>query len=198
MKVREVPISKVVPYPGNPRIAGAAVAKVKASLQEFGFQQPIVVDGKWVIIAGHTRHAAALDLGMERVPVVVADGLSEAQARAYRIADNRTGAEAAFDPELLRVELADLAGTPLDLATLGFDVAELDTLLSAPEPEQRRARAAGLGTPVISYGLVFDDEGQQAVWFDFLRDLKGAMPQEETIAARLTRYLREAGYGAGP
>jgi ParB-like chromosome segregation protein Spo0J len=196
MRVRLVPIDAVHRYPGNPRRPRDAVAKVKASLREFGFQQPIVVDRNMVIIVGHTRHEAAGELGMEKVPVVVAADLTETQAKAYRIADNRTGAEAEFDLDKLRVEMSDLASDHVDLATLGFDVAELETLLAPPK--QANGRNPGLGTPIISYSLVFENEQEQATWFDFLRYLKREMPQEETIAARLTRFLTDGGFGTHP
>jgi ParB-like chromosome segregation protein Spo0J len=196
MKVQMLAIDRIVPYPGNPRTPKAAVSKVKASLKEFGFQQPIVVDANMVIIVGHTRHQAARELGLEKVPVVVAAELTETQAKAYRIADNRTGAEAEFDLNKLRIEMSELAAESADLSVLGFDVAELEQLMGVPtEPETRRGPRDG-DRRIISYSLIFDDESAQATWFDFLRFLKRSMPAEETISARLTRFLSEGGYGA--
>lgn len=91
------PAERVIPYARNPRTAtDTAVGKVAASIKEFGFRVPIIVDGEGVIIAGHTRLAAAQRLGLERVPVLVAADLSPAQVKAYRIADNRTGQEAGW------------------------------------------------------------------------------------------------------
>ena len=98
LKVEWWPTQRVTPYPHNPRkLAPGAVAKVAASLTEFGWRQPIVVDQDGVVIAGHTRLLAAQSLGQEAVPVHVACGLSAAQAKAYRIADNRTAAENTWD-----------------------------------------------------------------------------------------------------
>jgi len=197
VKVREVAIDAIKPYPGNPRRAKAAVSKVKASLAEFGFQQPIVVDKAMVIIVGHTRYQAARELGLTKVPVVVADALTDAQAKAYRIADNRTGAEAEFDLEKLAVELRDLQDLEYNIGTLGFDAAELDDLIGEKD-DGVPAEDPGLGNPVISYQLIFETEAEQAVWFDFLRWLKAEMPQQETISARLTRFLSEREYVSRP
>src|SRR3954467_15568559 len=97
MQIEMWSIDRVKPYDKNPRINDAAVDAVARSLQEFGWRQPIVVDEAGVIIVGHTRYKAALKLGYTEVPVHVATGLSPAQARAYRIADNQTAALSAWD-----------------------------------------------------------------------------------------------------
>ncbi len=118
-------IERVIPYARNPRLAPeAAIAKVAASIREFGFRQPIVVDGKGVVIAGHTRLAAAKRLGLERVPVLVAADLSPAQVKAYRIADNRTAQETGWERALLELELEDLRGLDFDLSLTGLDPLE--------------------------------------------------------------------------
>src|ERR1700752_792927 len=98
-------LSEINPYPGNPRINDQAVDAVAASIREFGFRQPIVVDEAGVIIAGHTRYKAALKLGLEKVPVHVATGLSAAQIKAYRIADNQTASLSQWNYDLLPLEL---------------------------------------------------------------------------------------------
>ena len=112
MQIELRDISTIVPYADNPRVNDAAVAAVAASLKEFGFRQPIVVDGDGVIVVGHTRWKGAQKLGMAQVPVHVAD-LTPAQARAYRIADNQTATIAEWDMDLLPLELAGLAGDGL-------------------------------------------------------------------------------------
>lgn len=122
--------SRCIPYARNARvIPESAVGKVAASIKEFGFKQPIVVDVEGVIIAGHTRLLAAERLGLESVPVLVADDLTPAQVKAYRLADNRTGQEATWDMELLGIELEDLAGLDIDLSLTGFDANELGPVL---------------------------------------------------------------------
>src|SRR5829696_1256395 len=120
MQVEQVAIERVVPYARNPRKNEAAVAKVAASIREFGFRQPIVVDRERVIIVGHTRLMAARVLGLATVPVHVAEGLTPAQVKAYRLADNRTHEEAEWDEELLSLELGELRDLDFDLGLTGF------------------------------------------------------------------------------
>ncbi|HUU68734.1 MAG TPA: ParB N-terminal domain-containing protein, partial [Planctomycetota bacterium] len=118
------------PYARNPRLNDKAVDAVAASLQEYGFRQPIVVDGEGVIIAGHTRWKAAKKLGLAKVPVHVAKDLTPEQVKAYRLADNRTGGIAEWDFEILPVELSELQSGGFDMALLGFKEEELGKLLS--------------------------------------------------------------------
>ena len=135
MKTNDWHLPKIIPYPGNPRINAEAVSTVAGSLQEFGAQQPIVVDADGVIIVGHTRLLAAQSLGWESFPVVVADGLTEAQVKAYRIADNRTGELAEWDAELLKIEIDGLLEMDIDLELTGFDDESLDELLGELDDE---------------------------------------------------------------
>src|SRR5687768_9899019 len=90
MKIELWSLSRIKPYPGNPRVNDAAVDAVARSIKEFGFRQPIVVDENGVIVVGHTRWKAAKKLGLKQVPVHVATDLTEAQLKAYRLADNKT------------------------------------------------------------------------------------------------------------
>ena len=122
-------IDDIRPYERNPRINDPAVDAVAASLTEFGFRQPIVIDADGVIVCGHTRWKAAKQLGLAKVPVHVARDLSDEQIRAYRIADNKTGELAEWDFEILPIEIAALAGGEIDMETLGFGGKELAQLL---------------------------------------------------------------------
>ncbi len=131
MDIEMRPLDSIRPYPGNPRINDAAVDAVVASIKEFGFRQPIVVDAEGVIVVGHTRFKAAKKMGLTEVPVHVATDLTPAQARAYRIADNQTAAIAEWDKLLLPVELTGLQADGFDLDVLGFDEEELSRWLSA-------------------------------------------------------------------
>src|SRR5687767_12521937 len=108
MLVELWPIERVKPYFRNPRVNDAAIDAVAASLKEFGWRQPIVVDTEGVIVVGHTRWKAAQKLGLAKVPVHIATDLSPQQIQAYRIADNQTATIAEWDKELLPLELADL------------------------------------------------------------------------------------------
>lgn len=130
LEIFKIATEKVIPYARNPRKNEEAVSKVAASIKEFGWRQPIVVDKDYVIIAGHTRLMAAQSLGLKEVPIHVAEDLSEAQVKAYRIADNRVADEAEWDYDLLKLELADLGNMDMDLSLLGFDPDELDDLLA--------------------------------------------------------------------
>jgi len=123
-------IDDIRPYERNPRINDPAVDAVAASLAEFGFRQPIVVDADGVIIVGHTRWKAAKKLGLAKVPVHVATDLTPEQVRAYRIADNKTGELAEWDFEILPIELAELREGGFDMAALAFDDEELAKLLN--------------------------------------------------------------------
>jgi DNA modification methylase len=129
MKVELWPLSRVKPYPNNPRVNDDAVDAVTASIREFGFRQPIVVDSDGVIIVGHTRWKAAQKLGLEKVPVHVAKDLTPEQIKAYRIADNKTNELAEWNLDLLPIELAGLQAANYDLGLLGFDPDELAKLL---------------------------------------------------------------------
>ena len=125
MQIESVALNKIIPYIRNPRKNENAVEKVASSIQEFGFRQPIVVDSKNVIIAGHTRFEAAKRLGLDLVPVHVADGLTEQQVKAYRIADNRVGQEAEWDYDLLKLELEEI----LKSDSTGFEDFEIEEIL---------------------------------------------------------------------
>jgi ParB-like chromosome segregation protein Spo0J len=129
MEVKLVSIDDVRPYEKNPRVNDGAVDAVAASLREFGFRQPIVVDEAGVIIVGHTRWKAARKLGLAKVPVHVAKDLSPEQVKAYRLADNKTAELAEWDMELLPIELKDLQAADFDLSLLGFGEEELAKLL---------------------------------------------------------------------
>jgi DNA modification methylase len=134
MKITLWLLEKITPYARNARkIPQAAVDKVAASIREFGWRQPIVVDREGVIICGHTRLLAAYKLGLSEAPVHVAENLTPAQARAYRLLDNRSHDETTWDDDLLGLELLDLRGMGVDLDLTGFDGREIDALLTNSE-----------------------------------------------------------------
>lgn len=112
-------IDEIIPYINNPRNNDAAVETVAASIKEFGFKQPIVIDKDGVIVAGHTRHKAAKRLGLATVPCIMADDLTEQQIKAYRLADNKVAELATWDAELLTINLDAI--TELDMVEFGFE-----------------------------------------------------------------------------
>lgn len=133
-RFEKVNIDRLVPYARNARThSKEQVLQLRASLREFGFVNPVIVDKDYNIMAGHGRILAAKEEGIAEVPCVFAEHLTEAQKRAYIIADNRLALNAGWDEEMLSVEIADLQGADFDLALLGFDDAELNKLLTDNE-----------------------------------------------------------------
>lgn len=113
-------VDELIPYVNNPRHNENAVDAVASSIKNFGFKQPIVIDSKNEIVAGHTRLLASKKLGLEEVPVIIADDLTEAQVKAFRLADNKVSELASWDYELLETELEELSFTDINLHELGF------------------------------------------------------------------------------
>ena len=121
MQIINKPIKELIPYEKNPRKNDEAVKYVKASIEQFGFKVPIIIDADGVIVAGHTRLKAAKELGMKEVPCIVADDLNEEQIRAFRLVDNKTGEAAEWNVELLNTELLDLEAN-FDMSDFGFEI----------------------------------------------------------------------------
>jgi DNA modification methylase len=129
-RFEKVNIDKLVPYVRNARThSKEQILQLRASLREFGFVNPVIVDKDLNIIAGHGRILAAKEEGITEVPCVFAEHLTEAQKRAYIIADNRLAMNAGWDMEMLSVEISELQGVDFDLSVLGFDEAELSKLM---------------------------------------------------------------------
>lgn len=121
MNIVEMRLDELKPYPNNPRKNDGAVEAVAESIREFGFKVPIIVDSDNTIVAGHTRLKAAEKLGLDTVPVIVADDLTEEQARAFRLVDNKTAELAGWDFAALEAELEALRD--FDMTAFGFDEA---------------------------------------------------------------------------
>jgi len=136
MQITEVAVEALIPYAKNSRTHDdAQVAQIAASIKEFGWTNPILVDGDKGIIAGHGRLMAARKLGLTKVPVIELKDMTEAQKKAYVIADNKLAMNAGWDMDFLKLELQDLEDADFDLSLTGFDDKELDALL-APEITQ--------------------------------------------------------------
>ena len=126
---KTVPTASLIPYVRNARThSPAQVDKIAASIREFGFLNPIITDGQNGIVAGHGRVMAAQKLGLDTLPTIDAAHLTEAQRRAYVLADNRTALDAGWDNDLLRIELQDLDAAGFDLTLTGFDLGEIAAL----------------------------------------------------------------------
>ena len=128
MNITDVKIDDITPYHDNPRVNTDAINVVKKSLSEFGFQQPLVLDKNNIIIVGHTRFAAAKELGFTDVPCFIADNLSEDKIKAYRIMDNKSAEYASWNYGLLTKEITDLLESDYDLEYTGFTDAELEDM----------------------------------------------------------------------
>jgi DNA modification methylase len=136
MQITEVAVEALIPYAKNSRTHDdAQVAQIAASIKEFGWTNPILVDGDKGIIAGHGRLMAARKLGLTKVPVIELKDMTEAQKKAYVIADNKLAMNAGWDMDFLKLELQELEDAEFDLSLTGFDDKELDQLL-APEIEE--------------------------------------------------------------
>lgn len=131
-KIELMEIEKIFPYINNPR-KNKDIDKIASSILEFGFQQPIVIDKNNVIIVGHSRYEASKKLGLNKVPVLKAD-LSEAQSKAYRIADNKLNELSDWDNELLSLELKELDSLDYDKDILGFNENDYNFILKEIEP----------------------------------------------------------------
>ena len=131
-EMKLVPLDKLIPYANNARThSPAQINKLRSSLREFGFINPVIIDRDYGIIAGHGRVLAAREEGISEVPCVFADHLTEAQKKAYILADNRMAMDAGWDEELLRIEIEALQAEAFDIGLTGFDESELSKLFDA-------------------------------------------------------------------
>ena len=123
MEIVNKKIEELIPYENNPRFNDDAVEYVAKSIKEFGFKVPIIIDKNNVIVAGHTRYKASLELGLEEVPTIVADDLTEEQVKAFRLADNKVSEKSSWNFELLDEELEDL---DINMEDFGFEDLKID------------------------------------------------------------------------
>lgn len=146
MNITEKPVEELIPYINNPRNNDNAVDAVASSIAEFGFKVPIVIDKNNIIVSGHTRLKAAKKLGLKTVPVVIADDLTDAQIKAFRLADNKVSEAAGWDFALLDLELEELAEMDFDMKDFGFDVdsilsdEDLDRFFTDAEPKEEKPK----------------------------------------------------------
>jgi DNA modification methylase len=148
LRVESIPLDRVLPYAANARThPDEQVAQIAASIAEFGFNVPVLLDDAGVLIAGHGRVLAARRLGLDAVPAIRLGHLTEAQARAYRIADNQIALNSGWDETLLAEELRALQADDMDLSLLGFDQETLDRLLDDTSFEENEAAAEAADQP---------------------------------------------------
>ena len=159
MKEREIQYcnpEELIPYEKNPRDNRAALDAIELSIEEYGFTNPILVNEEKVILAGHTRREAAILAGLEKVPYIVVDGLTEAQQKAYRLADNKLSELSIWDEDLLKEELEDLLDEDYDISLTGFSDVDLTDFLKDEEdlegiePEEPKEKKTTL--PMLRFG----------------------------------------------
>lgn len=179
MEIIWLPIQNVTRYENNPRDNARAVEKVAASIRDYGWQQPIVVDSQHVIIAGDTRYQAAQLLGLDSVPVLVASGLSPEKVRAYRLADNKTGEFAKWDDQKLAEELQSIMESIGSIELTGFSSGEYEALAmqaeaiiaELEEPETEPAPAPAVRQPTSDTATDAVDNAPE--------ELEGDTPEDE-------------------
>lgn len=132
-QIKYIKTEELIPYVNNPRTNDQAVDSVAASIKEFGFKQPIVIDKDKVVVAGHTRLKASKKLGLEEVPCIIADDLTEEQIKAYRLADNKVAESADWDLQKLELELKALED--VDMSQFGFDLEEFEDDIQIEEDD---------------------------------------------------------------
>ncbi len=195
MKIEMLPLDKILPYARNPRINAHAIDKVAASLKEFGFRQPIVVDSEMVIIVGHVRYEASRRLELKKVPVHIAEGLTREQVKAYRIADNRVGEESEWDNALLELEISELDSLEFDNSLLGFEDNELAEIGRAMQEEledgfdsegEKEIEEANTRATIGAYNFIIPRE-RYLTWIEEIKQQVGF--DKESIAAELQRRL---------
>lgn len=148
MKVEQRLVADLVPYARNSRTHDETqISQLAASIKEFGWMNPIIIDADGGLIAGHGRLMAAQKLKIEKVPCIVADHLTEAQRKAYVIADNRLAMSAGWDTELLKIEIQELSDMDFNLDLLGFEQMEIDELFGEPETEEVPPESIGGEVP---------------------------------------------------
>ena len=144
MKIETLKTTDLIPYARNSRThSEATVAQIAGSIREFGFTNPVLIDGENGIIAGHGRVMAAVKLGLDKVPCIRLGHLTETQKRAYIIADNKLALNSGWDEEMLGLELGDLREADFDLDVLGFDSFAIEQFLNPPERNDEAPESSG-------------------------------------------------------
>ena len=140
-KFAMVPVAELIPYAKNSRIHSAEqIERLRASMREYGFMSPVLIDAEKNIIAGHGRVIAASAEGVEQVPCVLVDHLSDAQRRAYIVADNKLAEMGSWDNSLLEIELSELGALGIDLAALGIAELKAPQIEELPPVEEKKSR----------------------------------------------------------
>jgi len=160
-------ISSIIPYARNSRThSDEQIAQIAASINEWGFTTPILIDESGEVIAGHGRLLAAQRLGLEEVPTMTAAGWSDAQKKAYVIADNKLALNAGWDDEILKIEMQELGDLNFDLTLTGFEIEEMASLFDLGEPiSEQNKTDVDVEVPENQMILTFESETILQEWF---------------------------------
>lgn len=181
------PIDRLVPYQKNSRThSQLQVQQIARSIQRFGFTNPILVDSEDGILAGHGRLAAARDLGLREVPVIVLDHLSQAERRAYLIADNQLALNAGWDTAVLQQEIAALSLADFELDVLGFDLDELNSIIDGDFGTEEQEKEAADESFDRGQPLAIILEPQEMRLWRQVKDLLG-VARDKAALLRLTQ-----------
>ena len=169
MQIYDKRLGEIKPYDNNPRHNDNAVDAVANSIREFGFKVPLVVDSDGVIVAGHTRYKAAQKLGLQTVPCLVADDLTQEQINAFRLADNKVGELATWDLDTLKVELDNIG--EIDLSGMGFDLNDDKPAEDIIEPTEKEIN----GYQFVHYMVTVDINHHDKIidLIDQLKEIEG-------------------------
>jgi len=197
MRIEVVPVSKLKPYLNNPNEHDEeSYSAISASISEYGFAAPIVVDKDYEIIAGHGRLEGAIRNGLEKVIVIVASDLDKVKSRALRIADNLTQKKSDFDLGRLIEELDSLAEHGYNIEHTGFDDLDLEKLRSqltsseedeSADPYEDQSPQQDL---VAKFVIVFRNEAEKSAWYGFLKRVSAIYPDLELPSERVLAYIR--------
>jgi len=201
LPIELIPLGSISPASNNTKIhTQEQIESIKKSILEFGFNDPIAIDGSMEIIEGHGRFEAVTQLGGEVIPCIRLDKLSNDQVRAYRIAHNKITMQTGFDMGMLKSELTDLDMSGFDIDVTGFTMDEFsfdDTTLdfsdvpaNDTEEEELESKPKKATSSVVQYILIFDDETQQKEWYKLLKYLRHE-GSGDTIAEKLITFLKD-------
>ena len=183
-------LSELKPYDNNPRNNAHAVDAVAESIREFGFKVPIIIDRNNVIVAGHTRYLAAAQLGLEEVPCIIADDLTDEQVKAFRLADNKTAELSEWNFDMLEDELA---GISLDMSLFGFgDLPEEDTKEKKEKPDVEFSETL---EECHNYIVLYFDNDIDWIQAESLFDIKPVQALSTRKDGKVTKSMRRIGVG---
>tara|TARA_R110000796_G_scaffold252434_1_gene386760 strand:+ start:243 stop:848 length:606 start_codon:yes stop_codon:yes gene_type:complete len=192
-------INDLTPYENNSRThSDEQINLIINSIKKFGFTNPLLIDEDNNIIAGHGRLLAVKKMEWQDVPCIIVKGLSQTQLKALNIADNQIALNAGWDLEKLTLEIKGLKEENFDVASLGFNNLELSNFLNEDflgNTSNEEIASDQTNNFIIQYNIIFDDNDQQQVWFEFLKNLKGVYVDKQTIGERVIEFIKDSNYG---